>query len=142
MIWNTIYKPHGRVAEHATTKPSMTVPNEAMSIQEIMRRHSKGLPLGGNNAQYDDTEDGDIDFDDFMPNLQTMDLADRAEYLAAAKLHLEDVKKKLNALASAREQQRKDRQKQEAEDKAELKRIREARQKASSTPAPSAGGDQ
>jgi len=93
--------------EKKSSLPSMTIPDQSLTVQELFRRNAQGLALGGNiHSEYDSDETGEIDFDDFLPNTDRMDLADRQEFMETAKEHLEDVKKKLNALASAREKQR------------------------------------
>jgi len=97
--------------EKKSSLPSMTIPDQSLTVQELFRRNAKGLALGGNiHSEYDSDEKGQIDFDDFLPNTDRMDLADRQEFMEKAKEHLDEVKKKLNALASAREKQRKQRE--------------------------------
>lgn len=109
--------------EKETTLPSMTIPDQSLSIQELLRRNANGLSLMGNaKPEYDDYGEGEIDFDDFIPNVEKMDLADKQEFMEQAKIHLEDVKTKLNALASAREKQRKIREQ-------EFKELKEFKQK-------------
>lgn len=54
------------------TQPSMTIPDESMSIREILDRFSRGLPVGGSRTPiYDDEND--------MPDIRTLDLAERQE---------------------------------------------------------------
>lgn len=65
------------------TMPSMTVPDQSMSIQEILRRFASGLPVGGAKvAFYDDGENP-------MPDPRKMDLAEwqetRENYIAELK---------------------------------------------------------
>lgn len=119
-----------------TTQPSLTIPDQSMSVADLLRRNAKGLSLGGNrNPDYDDDGTGtEIDFDDYIPNTGKMDLADRQEFMEVAKDHLEEVKKKLNALASAREKQRKLREQEDAEIRVErLARKQAATQSGQST---------
>lgn len=53
------------------TKPSMTQPNQAMSIREIINRTEKGLPVTGVRVpMYNETEDG------VMPDLRNMDISE------------------------------------------------------------------
>lgn len=42
--------------------PSLTVPDQTMSLREILSRHARGLPIAGNNAPafYSDEEQLDI----------------------------------------------------------------------------------
>lgn len=57
------------------TKPSMTIPEQALSMRQILDRYAKGLPLGGNDvssAIYDEESNG--------VNPKTLDLVD-LEYI-------------------------------------------------------------
>lgn len=58
---------------------SETVPDQAMSIEEIMSRYSKGLPLDGERVPVW-MQDG---LEDDMPDLRHMDLAERQEIMEA-----------------------------------------------------------
>jgi len=53
-------------------EPSMTVPDQTMSIRTILERYSRGLPIGGRVDDYYDEEDT-------LPNPLTLDLAERQE---------------------------------------------------------------
>ena len=69
----------------------MTIPDQAMSIQEILRRFAQGLPLGGQKVPlYDE----DLPFD--AQQFQKMDLADKAEYIEANKRRIEGLESELN----------------------------------------------
>lgn len=117
---------------------SQTVPNQSLTIQEIYKRYASGRPLMGNiNPVYDDDGTGKItlDFDDYMPDLSRMDLADRQSIMEQAKAELDEVKKRLNATASARKQQSDKREKEL------LDRIKKLEEGKVPAPAPSAGGD-
>lgn len=71
--------------------PSMTIPDQAMSIQEILRRFAQGLPLGGQKVPlYDE----DIPFD--AQEFQRMDLADKQEFMEANKRRMEQLQSELN----------------------------------------------
>lgn len=54
------------------TQPSMTVPDQSMSIKTILDRYARGLPVGGRLDEYYDEEDT-------LPNPLTLDLAERQE---------------------------------------------------------------
>jgi len=54
------------------TQPSMTVPDQTMSIRTILERYSRGLPIGGRLDEYYDEEDD-------LPDFRTLDLAERQE---------------------------------------------------------------
>ena len=89
------------------TGVSNTVPNQSLTIAEIYRRYASGRPLSGVKAPIfdDDGEGHELGFDDFLPDMTKMDLADRQALLEAAKEHMEDVKRRLNATAEARKRQ-------------------------------------
>jgi len=54
------------------TQPSITVPDQSMSIKTILDRYARGLPVGGRLDEYYDEEDT-------LPNPLTLDLAERQE---------------------------------------------------------------
>lgn len=60
-------------------KASETVPNQSLSIQEILRRFTKGLPIGDNNqvpVYIDQDEDNAID----LEKLAKADFGEKAAY--------------------------------------------------------------
>lgn len=90
-------------------QPSMTIPDQTMSMQEILRRFASGLPIQGAKVPEYTGEDDD------MPDMEHMDLAERQEVLEAARDELNAIKAQANAKAAAK---------------------REAAQKSSQTPNP------
>jgi hypothetical protein len=56
---------------------SLTVPDQAMSIKQIMERFARGLPVEQFKPIYDDNIDEDSEF---LPDPRTMDLADRQAF--------------------------------------------------------------
>lgn len=59
-------------------KPSLTVPDQTMSVTELLKRYASGMPIGGKSPLYHgETEDDDIG--DHV--LQNMDQLDRIDYL-------------------------------------------------------------
>lgn len=69
--WQTQYDPH-IVPGEINFDPSLTVPDQAMSIQEIMLRHMSGRPVPKNNNMF---FGGDTVYPD-MGALSTMDQLD------------------------------------------------------------------
>lgn len=70
------------------TKPSLTIPDQAMPISEILRRFAHGLPLSGEKVPlYDGGEDD-------LPDFQNMELTDRMDAIAAAKSELNEIRTK------------------------------------------------
>lgn len=76
--------------EHQTEK-SLTVPNQSMTILEMVKRHQKGLPVdGGRQTPIYNGED-------LIPDLNNMDLADREAYIDSVADHLVEVRARIQA---------------------------------------------
>jgi len=76
-------------------QPSMTVPDQALSIREILRRFSHGIPLDGQQIPiFDENEDD-------LPDFRHMDLADRQEYEIQLKEELQAIQDKHNRYQAA-----------------------------------------
>ena len=71
-------------------KPSMTVPDQALSIKEILSRFSRGLPVGGFPTTFDDMDDPE----DMLPDPRTMDLSERKQYEEMVKEELNHIRSK------------------------------------------------
>lgn len=69
------------------TKPSLTVPDQTMTVREIMERYARGLPIGGSRLPSYDEEDD-------MPDIKTLDLTEREEYADLFRDELEVINKK------------------------------------------------
>lgn len=65
----TFKPPHGRINE----MPSLTIPDQTMPLEEILRRFVSGQPIPGIQAAIWNGEDE-------MPDVKHMDLADLEEY--------------------------------------------------------------
>lgn len=52
---------------------SLTIPDQTLSIRQILERHSRGLPIEGWRTPIWDGEDNDL------PDIRTLDLAERQE---------------------------------------------------------------
>lgn len=90
--WNASKFPHkGEV----NTQPSKTVPDQTMSIKEIMERYARGLPIEAGKVPIYHGEEDEI------PDLKRMDLSERADYLEAVKDHVKDLKTQLKKQHSA-----------------------------------------
>jgi hypothetical protein len=71
--------------------PSLTIPDQAMSVREILQRFANGLPLGGSNEPIWEGEDGDgID-------PRRLDLAERQELEIAARQELAEIEERLKS---------------------------------------------
>lgn len=77
------------VNDRSSKKPSMTVPDQSMTVKEILDRHARGLPLDGRKVPM---YEGETD----MPDLKGLDLAERQALYELAQQELEEIKQKLN----------------------------------------------
>lgn len=69
-------------------EPSLTVPDQTMSIKEILTRFASGLPIGGQKEPlYDESES-----EEYLPDPRYMDLADRQEYAEMYKQEFQEIK--------------------------------------------------
>ncbi len=68
--------------------PSLTVPDQTMSIRTILERYARGLPVGGRNDMY-------YDEDDTMPDYRTLDLTEIQELQDEVKTTFEKHRKKV-----------------------------------------------
>jgi hypothetical protein len=67
------------------TQPSMTIPDQSMSIKTILERYARGLPVGGRLDEYYDEEDT-------LPNPLTLDLAERQELAEQFTTEINEIK--------------------------------------------------
>lgn len=67
------------------TLPSMTIPDQTMSIRTIVDRYTRGLPITGFTPVYEGE-------DFYMPDPKTLDLVERAELLERTKEEVESLK--------------------------------------------------
>jgi CRISPR/Cas system CSM-associated protein Csm2 small subunit len=68
---------------------SLTVPDQAMSIKQIMERFARGLPIEQFKPIYDENIDEDSEY---LPDPRTMDLADRQEFAEQIRQDLENLR--------------------------------------------------
>ena len=67
-------------------KPSMTIPDQTMSIRTILERHSRGLPIDGMKIPIYDGEENDL------PDWRRLDLAERQELAHLYSNEIKDIK--------------------------------------------------
>lgn len=72
------------------TDPSMTVPDQTMSLRTILDRHARQLPLTlpGSIPVYNGEDDDGVD-------INHLDLVDREDYINARKQELADIKQRI-----------------------------------------------
>lgn len=74
-------------------EPSLTVPNQSYTIQEILLRFTTGIPPAVSQPYYYESDQEDIDFDSYNPaNAYNIDLADVTNAIHNAE-HLRNVYK-------------------------------------------------
>lgn len=93
------FAPHSYTGEKPYG-PSMAVPDQSMTVQEILKRYARGLPLGG--AKVPTYEDEELEG---MPDVKHMDLAEREEYFDIVKQSIERTKKSFNENATKTKKQ-------------------------------------
>jgi hypothetical protein len=73
------------------TEPSATIPDQTMSVRELLQRYANGLPLGGGKEPIFEGEDGDgID-------PRRLDLAERQELEIQARQELAEIEERLKS---------------------------------------------
>lgn len=79
------------IQKEVNTQPSCTIPDQAMSIKEIMDRFARGLPMKGNIPIYEDQET--LDQADGI-NFETLDLSEQHEIIMQRQNELLNLKLK------------------------------------------------
>ena len=72
------------------TQPSLTIPDQTMSIRTILERHSRGLPIDGIKTPIYEGEENDL------PDWRKLDLAERQELVHLYKNEIIDIKQRYN----------------------------------------------
>ena len=84
-VKNSLNYEHTEQKGEVNTLPSMTIPDQTMSIRTIVDRYAKGLPVTTFKPIYEGE-------DFYMPDPKTLDLVDRAELLENVKQEVESLK--------------------------------------------------
>jgi len=92
-VSNWLNYDHTQQQYEVNKQKSLTIPDQAMSIKEILNRYARGLDVEGFRPIYDDE---DITLDDYMPDPRKMDLAERQEYKQAIEQELFQLKNQFN----------------------------------------------
>lgn len=110
--WNSEEFPD--YSEHPTGV-SMTIPDQTMSVSDMLKRHSKGLAIpDGKVPIYNyDVETGEA-YD--LPDLLKMDLAEKQQLLEDAKEHVQKLRDDLNRNEQQQRQLQAERIKKEREE--------------------------
>lgn len=100
-------------------QPSMTLPDQSMTIREILQRHQSGLPTTGQRVPFYQEEGTDgVTQQEF----QRLDLAEQQQIIEQHKYELEQIKLRANQKAVELKQRQAD---------AQAKKVQEARDEAS-----------
>lgn len=80
--------------------PSITIPDQSMTLRDLLDRHSRGMPLGShvNEPFYDEDGDG-VDFD-------ALDIVDQMAYIAQKREDYERIKSQYEANVEASKQEK------------------------------------
>lgn len=73
----------------STNKPSMTVPDQTLTVRQILDRYARGL--SADVATYDDY---DVDDESYVPDPRTLDLVDRQRMKELYEAELADLREK------------------------------------------------
>lgn len=96
MPFQTAYNRHP-VDGEKNDQPSKTVPDQTMSLRELIRRYASGLPINGQKVPlYEENPD----FDN-LPDPRTLDLAEREELALQYAEELAALKEKYQLLTKA-----------------------------------------
>lgn len=92
------------------SQPSVTVPDQSMSIREIMDRFARGLPLDGERVPWYEGTDEEIQENGDFPDITRLDQVDRLMIAKEAKAHTEQLRMQLQeerkAAKKAKDEQR------------------------------------
>lgn len=78
------------------TEPSMTVPNMSMTVLQMLDRHRKGMPITGRQGVFTGDQE--------LPDLDTMDLVDRNDFMDSVAAALVEVKARIAATVKTKEE--------------------------------------
>lgn len=88
--WKTAYNAHEFEKQYEiNTMPSETIPDQTLSVKEIMDRFVRGLPVQGAKVPIYEGDESDL------PDLSRMDLTERHETIERIKNEVETLKEKV-----------------------------------------------
>jgi len=117
---------HNPKADPVPYAESLTIPNQSMTVLQMVQRYQKGLPIDGQAFPLYQGEDA-------LPDISHLDLADQQQIVEAYAEQLADIKNRLQTKAKT-EAEKKQLDMVNSLVQAELKKL-------ANPPAPSAGGD-
>ena len=75
-------------------KPSMTIPDQSMTLRELLIRYAKGLPLEGARTPIWEGEEG------YEVDPETLDLAEREELAEKAREELKQIEERVKKVVA------------------------------------------
>jgi len=106
MPYNTVGNyDYTKSRKEKTDKPSKTIPDQSMSVREIVSRFAKGLPISGNSQQPIWEGENPI----LPPNFQNLDMVEQRQIIQSLKTKVsqtqaELARKQAEAAAKKREE--------------------------------------
>jgi len=89
-----LFKKEKKTIGEVNNKPSLTLPDQTLSIPELIRRYAQGLPLGAPAVgHYDEEPEEDLLNG---KNWNTLDLSEKANFMQAAKEEYHEISKRVN----------------------------------------------
>lgn len=89
-VWNSLTVKERKLPKFTCETASMTVPDQSMSIRQIMQQHVRGIPAQGFQQPFYDEEDSQMGI-----NPKTLDLIDKQEMLKQTKRQIWDMQQEL-----------------------------------------------
>lgn len=110
-MFRTPYKyDHTKQKYAHNTKPSMTVPQMALSIREIVDKFTRGVPVPSRTPSYSD---------EFIPDIDTLDFVERDALHEASIARVQELNDELKAHKSARLKREQEKLKKEEAERSE-----------------------
>lgn len=89
--FNTPYNQKGKPKKYYITKPEhLTVPDQSLSVAELLYRFSHGQPLLGRSDAYYDTEQDVI----VPPNWEKLDISEKMAFMEEKRAEYQELEKK------------------------------------------------
>jgi hypothetical protein len=95
VVWNSLNADSRKRDIVPNSMPSMTVPDQTMSIREIAIRYAHGLP-------FTDAKTPIYDGEEYVPDFSKMDLADKQSYILDLKNEYDDIMNKVKETDKAK----------------------------------------
>lgn len=118
-IFNNKYYHPPVYAGEVNSEPSMTVPDQTMSLRTILDRHARGLPITGVNEQPTYNEDAEgID-------LKSLDLSEAHDLIAAKTAELNETLARIEQSKQEKKKRDEEQAKKRDEELSELRKLKQ-----------------